>query len=88
MLMMHAGAARAAAAGKCPGHGLPSLLHPLTPHPAAMHFHRSGTKQLLTACRALSAVGDKAMGLFLSRKPLFREQRPSHAVHLNSDTPY
>ncbi len=58
MLMMPAGAASAATAGECPGHGLPGLLHPLTPHPAAMHFHTSGTKQLLTACRLVSAVGD------------------------------
>lgn len=60
MLMMHAGAASAAAAGECPGHGLSSLLHPLTPHPAAMHFHRSGTQQLLTVCRLVSAVVHKS----------------------------
>ena len=62
MLMMHAGAASAAAAGECPGHGLSSLLQPLTPHPAAMHFHRSGTKQRLTVCRLVSAVDKSPTG--------------------------
>jgi len=72
MLMMHAGAASAAAAGECPGHGLPSLLHPLDPHSAAMHFHRSGTKQLLTICKLGSAVGVKPLyrGLFHFRMSL------------------
>ncbi len=69
MLMMHAGAASAAAAGECPGHGLSSLLHPLDPHSAAM---RSGTKQLLTICKLGSAVGVKPLyrGLFHFRMSL------------------
>ena len=78
MSTMYAGAASAAAAGECPGHGLPGLLHPLTAHSAAMHFHRSGTKQLLTICKLGSAVGDKLpyRELFHFRMLLSSEETP------------